>query len=79
FTTDDLPQMEHYQAMGHFRGIPAIHATLGEIAAGKKPGRQTEKERTIAANIGVAMADMATAVLVHRRAVERGLGRRLPL
>ena len=79
FTTDDLPQMEHYQAMGHFQGIPAIHATLGEIAAGKKPGRQTEKERTIAANIGAAMADMATAVLVHRRAVERGLGRWLPL
>jgi len=79
FTTDDLPQMDHYRAMGHFQGIPPIYATLGEIAAGKKPGRQTEKERTIAANIGVAMADMATAVLVHRRAAERGLGRWLPL
>ena len=79
FTTDDLPQMEHYRAMGHFQGIPPIHATLGEIVAGKRPGRETSRERTMAANIGVATADMATAILVHRRAVARGLGRWLPL
>lgn len=78
-TTDDIPQMEHYQRMGHFRGIPAIHATLGGMVAGKKPGRQTATERTMACNIGVAIADVATATLVRQRAVERGIGRWLPL
>jgi ornithine cyclodeaminase/alanine dehydrogenase len=74
FCTDDIPQLEHYREIGYFRNIPPVHASLGELVTGKKPGRQTPHERTIACNLGLALDDMATAPLVYRRAVNRGIG-----
>ncbi len=80
FVTDDLGQFESYAARGfHFQGTPPLYATLGEIVAGKKPGRTSDRERTITCNIGAAIGDMATATLVYREALARGVGRRLPL
>jgi ornithine cyclodeaminase/alanine dehydrogenase-like protein (mu-crystallin family) len=79
FTTDDVGQLEHYREQGHFPDIPPLHATLGEVVAGKKPGRESARERTLACNIGSALADMAVAVIVQRRAIERGVGRWLSL
>jgi ornithine cyclodeaminase/alanine dehydrogenase-like protein (mu-crystallin family) len=79
FCTDDVPQLEYYRRAGYFQNIPPIHATLGELVAGKKPGRQSPHERTIACNLGLALDDMAVAPIVYRRALERGIGSRLPL
>jgi ornithine cyclodeaminase/alanine dehydrogenase len=79
FCTDDLAQLEHYCSIGYFQDIPKVHATLGELLTGSKPGRESRSERTIACNLGLALDDMATAPLVYRRAVERGLGTWLPL
>jgi ornithine cyclodeaminase len=56
-----------------------IHASLGEIVQGKKPGRQSDEERIFFAPIGMAMEDVAVAYEVYRRAKARGIGRRLPL
>jgi ornithine cyclodeaminase/alanine dehydrogenase-like protein (mu-crystallin family) len=77
--TDDLPQMEYYRALGYFRETPAADSELGEILCGKKPGRRSADERTIAMNLGIALDDMATAIHVYRRARERGIGTLLPL
>ena len=52
---------------------------MGELAAGLKPGREREEERTIAMNLGIALEDMAAGIRVYRAAVERGIGTRLPL
>jgi ornithine cyclodeaminase/alanine dehydrogenase len=79
FCTDDIPQLRHYQQVGYFQEIPAIHADLGELATGRKPGRETPVERTMTANLGLAMDDMAVAPLIYRRAVEQGIGTWLPL
>lgn len=79
FCTDDLPQLEHYRHAGYFQEIPPVHASLGELVTGQKPGRQSPTERTMAANLGLALDDMATAPIVYRRAVERQIGRWLPL
>ncbi len=79
FCTDDIPQLEHYRADGYFQSIPPIYASLGELVAGKKPGRQSSAERTMACNLGLALDDMATAPIVYRRAIERGIGTWLPL
>jgi ornithine cyclodeaminase/alanine dehydrogenase len=79
FTTDDIPQLEHYREAGYFKGIPPIYASLGEMVAGKKPGREHDRERTMACNLGLALDDMATAPLVYRRAIENGIGAWLPL
>ncbi len=79
FCTDDIPQLEHYREVGYFQDIPPIYASLGELVAGIKPGRQSPKERTIACNLGLALDDMAVAPIVYRRAVERGVGTWLEL
>jgi ornithine cyclodeaminase/alanine dehydrogenase-like protein (mu-crystallin family) len=79
FCTDDVPQFMHYKDIGYFQDIPPIHADLGELVTGKKPGRQNASERTIACNLGLALDDMAVAPTLYRRAQERHIGRVLPL
>jgi len=79
FCTDDIPQLEHYRAAGYFQEIPPVHADLGELVTGAKAGRESATERTVACNLGLALDDMAVAPTLYRRAVEQGLGTRLPL
>jgi ornithine cyclodeaminase/alanine dehydrogenase len=79
FCTDDLAQLRYYEGAGYFQEVPPVHADLGELVSGRKPGRETSQERTIAANLGLAMDDMAVAPLVYHQAVEKGIGTWLPL
>jgi ornithine cyclodeaminase/alanine dehydrogenase len=79
FCTDDTPQMLHYREMGYFKTIPPVHADLGELVVGKKQGRETREEKTMAANLGLAIDDMAVAPLIFKRAKEKGIGTWLPL
>ena len=77
--TDDLAQMDYYRSEGYFGETPQPYADLGEIVAGRKPGRECDDERTISVNLGIALEDMATAIRIYRRAVETGAGTQLPL
>ena len=79
FCTDDVPQLRHYEQIGYFQGIPPVYADLGELATGQKSGRETPQERTMTANLGLAMDDMAVAPLLYRQAVTKGIGVWLPL
>jgi len=79
FCTDDIPQLKLYQSMGYFQNIPPIHADLGELVTGKKKGRENSRERTMTANLGLAIDDMAVAPLIFARAKEKGIGTWLPL
>jgi ornithine cyclodeaminase/alanine dehydrogenase-like protein (mu-crystallin family) len=79
FCTDDVAQLHYYEGAGYFQDIPPVYADLGELATGQKPGRTTPSERTMTANLGLALDDMAVAPLVYRRAVEKGIGTWLPL
>ncbi len=77
--TDDLPQFRYVRSTGYFQRTPEPYADLGEIVAGKKPGREREEERTMAMNLGLALDDMAVAPEIYRRAKGRGIGTWLPL
>ncbi len=79
FCTDDVPQLEHYRSIGYFQDIPPIHADVGELVTGKKPGRETAEERTMTCNLGLAIDDMAVAPSIYERAVEKEIGTWLPL
>lgn len=70
--TDDLSQMRYYRREGYFQDTPEPYADLGEIAAGKKPGRESDEERAIAINLGLALDDMATAIRIYRKGVKAG-------
>ena len=81
FCADDVPQLLATREHGvYFGGIPdAIHADLGELAAGIKPGREHAAERIFSMNMGIAVDDMVTAKALYELAKERGAGTRLPL
>lgn len=77
--TDDISQMGYYRAAGYFKDTPQPYTDLGELAAGKKPGRENASERTICINLGLALDDMATAILIYKKARKNGVGTQLPL
>jgi len=79
FCTDDINQFRMAQQAGYFKDIPELHADLGELVTGQKPGRQTPEERTMTANLGLALNDMAVASLLYQKAKEKGIGTWLPL
>ena len=55
-----------------------LHAELGEIVAGRLPGRERQDERILFWHRGLATTDVAVANLVWRRAEAGGLGTVLP-
>jgi ornithine cyclodeaminase/alanine dehydrogenase-like protein (mu-crystallin family) len=77
--TDDISQMEYYRQAGYFKETPLPYADLGEIVVGTKPGRERPDERVICINLGLALDDMATAILIYKKALKIGIGSRLPL
>jgi ornithine cyclodeaminase/alanine dehydrogenase len=79
FCTDDTAQLLYYKGLGYFHDVPPVYADLGELVVGKKTGRETPVEKTMAVNLGLAIDDMAVAPLIYRRALEMGFGTKLPL
>ena len=81
FVSDDIHQLLRTREEGvYFGGIPEeIYADLGELAAGLKAGREIASERIFSMNMGIAVDDMVTAKLVYKRALEKGVGTKLPL
>lgn len=51
-----------------------IHASLGEVVAGLKPGRESAEEITLFKSVGLAVQDAATAARVYRLAQAAGVG-----
>lgn len=81
FVTDDWQQIQnaHREVGGFYGPLPDLHAELGEIVIGQKPGRETPTERIIDFNYGLAIEDVGMAQAVFERAVEVGAGTRLTL
>lgn len=52
-----------------------IHATLGEVLAGRRKGRSGAKDITIFDSTGLAIQDVAVAKVVYERAIKREMGR----
>ena len=52
----------------------SIHAEIGEVLAGTKPGRTSASEVTLYKSVGIAIQDVATAQLVYRKALELKVG-----
>lgn len=51
-----------------------IDATIGEVVAGKKPGRLSDGDRVLCIPIGTGAMDIAVATVILKRAKEKGLG-----
>jgi ornithine cyclodeaminase/alanine dehydrogenase-like protein (mu-crystallin family) len=51
-----------------------VHAELGEVVTGRKPGRTSEEEIIIFDSTGTALQDAAAAAIVYEKAVSDGSG-----
>jgi alanine dehydrogenase len=51
-----------------------IHAEIGEILLGRKPGRETDDEITIFDSTGMAIQDNTTSHLIYRNAIASNTG-----
>lgn len=56
-----------------------VYAELGEVVAGRKPGRTLPDEIIIFDSTGMALQDVIAAATVYKRASERGVGIRVDL
>jgi alanine dehydrogenase len=56
-----------------------IHAEIGELVAGDRPGRSSDTQLTLYKSVGVAVQDTAAAALVLGLARERGIGAQVTL
>ncbi len=56
-----------------------VHAELGELVSGARPGRTNVSQLTLYKSVGVAIEDAAAAALVLRLARERGIGRTIEI
>jgi alanine dehydrogenase len=60
-------------------GADHVHAEIGELVGGSRPGRSTREQITLYKSVGVAVQDGAAAALVLRAAREHGAGREIEL
>lgn len=73
-----MGDLRHAVAAG--RMTPAdIHAELGQLVAGARPGRTDGSQVTLFDSTGVAVQDVASAALIYQRAVASGAGRPVDL
>ena len=56
-----------------------VHAELGELVAGSRPGRANDRQITLYKSVGVAVEDAAATALVLKLARERHIGREIEL
>ena len=84
--TDDWDVVKHRgimtPALMHQEGLlrdSDIHANLGELILGRKPGRENDEERIHYAHMGMGLDDVALAWAVYQTACQRHVGIRLPL
>lgn len=66
-------ELHHALEAGTMEAIDA-YGELGEIVAGKKPGRTSESEIIVFDSTGTALQDVAAAALAYERAMASGRG-----
>jgi alanine dehydrogenase len=73
-----IGDLHHAVATGAMQ-LRDVHATLGEVIAGIKPGRHSAEETIIFDSTGTALQDVAAAILVYERAGRDGVGVSVPI
>ena len=82
--TDLTAQCRHMGDLNHAidagtMQVSDVHAELGELVAGRKPGRTQAHEITLFDGCGVGIQDVAASARAYQRARERNAGRSLSL
>ncbi len=75
---DDGDQFEYYRRHGHFAGMPTKYQELAALVSTGHE-RRAPSDRYLVVNLGIALEDMATALVIYQRALAQNLGTVLPL
>lgn len=67
----------HHALEANLLTIDSVHAELGEVIAGKKPGRACDDETIIFDSTGTALQDVAAAAIVYEKAIANHIGIKL--
>ena len=67
----------HHAIDAEAMGANGVHAELAAVVAGMRPGRENEDEIIVFDSTGLAIQDVAAAVIVYETAVKAGRVRRL--
>ncbi|HEV2063919.1 MAG TPA: ornithine cyclodeaminase family protein [Thermoanaerobaculia bacterium] len=73
-----IGELHHALAEG-LMSMENVHAELGEIVAGTKPGRESDSETIVFDSTGTALQDVAAAAVVYEKAIAAGAGLRVAL
>jgi len=80
FLVDSHEEMKYFMTVGYLaNGLPDLHAEIGEVVAGLKPGRANDDELIIDMNIGMGVEDVVVGKEIFERSVSAGRGTILPL
>ena len=80
FFLDSTDEHELFNEAGYLPlDLPEIDAETGEVLAGLKPGRTSPDELIVVSNTGMSVTDVVLGKHVLDKAIERGVGRLLPL
>ena len=72
----NIGELHHAMKKG-LMTIADVHAELGEIISGKKPGRTSVEEIIIFDSTGTALQDVASAAIVYEKALRKNIGTKL--
>jgi alanine dehydrogenase len=72
-----LGDLAHALAAGSV-ATETVAVELGEVIAGRHPGRRSEDETVVFDSTGIALQDVAAAAFAYREAARRGLGQWVP-
>jgi ornithine cyclodeaminase/alanine dehydrogenase len=64
----------HHAINQRLTTIESIHAELGQIITGQKPGRESDEEIIIFDSTGTALQDVAAAAIVYEKALANNIG-----
>ncbi|MFL5422066.1 MAG: ornithine cyclodeaminase family protein [Thermoanaerobaculia bacterium] len=74
----EIGELQHAIAQG-LMTTGQVHAELGDLVSGARPGRTAKEEITIFDSTGTALQDLAAAIAVEQRARAVGAGRVIDL
>jgi len=74
----EIGELQHAVAQG-LLAPEDVHAELGDVVAGGRPGRSRAEEITIFDSSGTALQDVAAAVAVYEKARRDGRGQEVAL
>jgi ornithine cyclodeaminase/alanine dehydrogenase len=80
YLVDSIEEHVYFASIGYYpHGLPNIYGETGEVVAGIKKGRESRSELIVDNNTGMSVEDAMMVRAVVDRALEKKVGRLLPL